>query len=292
MDLVLQGPALSAEALDTFKVVTNPERITTALPVPPAARCVGVVSDPETRRAVAGLAEYWKLDATFVEPGLALADFRLLAMDMDSTLINIESLDEVAAYAGKGEAVAAITEAAMRGEITDYSESLRRRVAMLEGVEAALIDRVYEEKLRLNPGARELVAAAQAAGLKTLLVSGGFTQFVGRMASQLGLDYTRCNELEIVEGKLTGRVTGPAGGAIVDAAGKAAAVAETCGAIGCATSATIAIGDGANDLLMMKIAGLSVAYRAKPVVRAQATCSLLHANLAGVLNCFAVTSPH
>lgn len=292
MDLVLQGPALSAEALDTFKVVTSPERITTALPVPPAARCVGVASDPETRRAVAGLAEYWKLDAAFVEPGLALTDFRLLAMDMDSTLINIESLDEVAAYAGKGEAVAAITEAAMRGEITDYSESLRRRVAMLEGVEAALIDRVYEEKLRLNAGARELVAAAQAAGLKTLLVSGGFTQFVGRMASQLGLDFTRCNELEIVEGKLTGRVTGPAGGAIVDAAGKAAAVAETCGAIGCATSATIAIGDGANDLLMMKIAGLSVAYRAKPVVRAQATFSLSHASLAGALNWFAPTGAY
>lgn len=287
MDLVLQGPALSAEALDTFKVVCNPARITTALPVPPAARCVDVPSDPETRRAVAGLADYWKLDAAFIEPGLRLADFRLLAMDMDSTLINIESLDEVAAYAGKGEAVAAITEAAMRGEITDYAESLRRRVAMLEGVEAALIDRVYEEKLRLNPGARELVAAAQSAGLKTLLVSGGFTQFVGRMAKQLGLDYTRCNELQILDGKLTGKVSGPAGGAIVDAAGKAAAVAETCGVIGCATSATIAIGDGANDLLMMKIAGLSVAYRAKPVVREQASVALSHASLAGVLNCLA-----
>ncbi len=287
MDLVIQGPALKPEALDTFKVVCTPEKITTRGGAAPSARCLGVPDDAETRKVVAGLADYWKLDFAFVSPSLRLADFRLLAMDMDSTLINIESLDEIAAYAGRGDEVAAITEAAMRGEITDYADSLRRRVAMLAGVDAALIDRVYEEKLRLNPGAETLVRAAQTAGLATLLVSGGFTQFTGRMQARLGLSYTRANELEIVDGKLTGRVTGPAGGAILDAAGKAGTVAETCSAIGCAPAAAIAMGDGANDLLMMKLAGLSVAYRAKPVVRVQATYALCHASLAGVLNWFA-----
>ncbi len=286
MDLVIQGPALKSEALDTFKVVCNPARISWS---GDAARCVAVREDAETRRAVAGLAEYWKLDAAFVPDELRLADFRLLAMDMDSTLINIESLDEVAAYAGKGAEVAAITEAAMRGEIADYAESLRRRVAMLAGVEAALLDRVYDEKLRLNPGAERLVRAAQDAGLSTLLVTGGFTQFTARMQARLGLAATRSNELEIVEGRLTGRVSGPGGGPIIDAAGKAAALAQTCAELGCTTDKAIAIGDGANDLKMMKLAGLSVAYRAKPVVQAQARYALNHATLAGVLSWFCDT---
>lgn len=283
MDLVIQGPALTSEALDTFRVVCNPGRIQWN---GDAARCMAVRDDAQTRRATAGLAEYWKLDTAFVPDDLRLADFRLLAMDMDSTLINIESLDEVAAYAGKGAEVAAITEAAMRGEITDYAESLRRRVAMLAGVDAALLDRVYEERLRLNPGAERLVRAVQDAGLSTLLVTGGFTQFTARMQARLGFAYTRSNELEIVEGRLTGRVTGPDGGPIVDASGKAEAIAQTCAQLGCATTQTIAIGDGANDLKMMKLAGLSVAYRAKPVVQAQARYALNHATLAGVLHWF------
>ncbi|MEG0822731.1 MAG: phosphoserine phosphatase SerB, partial [Burkholderiaceae bacterium] len=286
MDLVIQGPALSPEAIDTFKVVCSPARITRRTAPEPAARLLAVTDDAETRKAVAGLADFWKLDFAFVSPSLKLADFRLLAMDMDSTLINIESLDEIAAYAGRGEEVAAITEAAMRGEITDYAESLRRRVAMLAGVDAALIERVYEDKLRLNPGAEDLIRAAQAAGLKTLLVTGGFTEFTAKMKTRLGLDFTRSNELKIIDGKLTGGVSGPNDGAIIDAAGKARTVAETCQAIACPTSAAITMGDGANDLAMMKLAGLSVAYRAKPVVRAQATYALSHASLAGVLNWF------
>jgi phosphoserine phosphatase len=283
-DLVLQGPRLSGEALDTFKVVCAPRRITLGRG---SARCIEVPDDAETRRAVRGLADYWELDAAFVDPALKLADFRLLAMDMDSTLINIESLDEVAAYAGKGKEVAAITEAAMRGEIKDYAASLRKRVALLAGVDAALLQRVLDEKLRLNPGAEVLVAACKQAGLTTLLVTGGFTFFTDRMRERLGFDRVRANEISIAQAALTGTVTGPNGGAIVDAEGKAQAVRDVCAELACGTDRAIVIGDGANDLKMMALAGLSVAYRAKPVVREKATQSLNHAPLDGVLNWFA-----
>jgi phosphoserine phosphatase len=283
-DLILQGPGLGKDALDTFKVVCAPERITLTKR---AARLVTVLDDTETRKAVRGLADYWRLDAAFVDPALKLGDFRLLALDMDSTLINIESLDEVAALAGKGPEVASITEAAMRGEIKDYSESLRRRVAMLAGVDAALLQRVYDEKLKLNDGAEALVRACQQAGLKVLLATGGFTFFTDRMRERLQLDFTRSNVLEIVDGKLTGKVTGPDGGAIIDAQGKAQAVRDACAAIGCKPAQAIAIGDGANDLKMMAVAGLAVAYRAKPVVREQAAQALNVAPLDGVLNFFA-----
>jgi phosphoserine phosphatase len=206
---------------------------------------------------------------------------------MDSTLINIESLDEVAAMAGKGAEVAAITEAAMRGEIADYKESLRRRVAMLAGADAALLGRIYEEKLRFNDGAELLVRACRQAGLKALLVTGGFTFFAERIRERLGFDFTRANELEIAGGRLTGQVTGPGGGEIVDADGKAQAVRDACAQLECATDQAIVIGDGANDLKMMELAGLSVAYRAKPIVRKQATYALDHTPLSGVLQWFA-----
>jgi len=283
-DLVLQGPRLGAEALDTFKVVCSPKRITLRNG---HARCVEVSDDPETRRAVSGLAEYWTLDAAFVAPDMKLADFRVLALDMDSTLINIESLDEVAALAGKGAEVAAITEAAMRGEIKDYAASLRKRVALLAGTDAALLQRVLDEKLRLNSGAETLVTACKKAGLQTLLVTGGFTFFTNQMRGCLGFDHVRANEIGIAEGRLTGTVAGPAGGAIVDAEGKAQAVRDVCAQLGCATDRAIVIGDGANDLKMMALAGLSVAYRAKPVVREKATQALNHSPLDGVLNWFA-----
>jgi phosphoserine phosphatase len=183
--------------------------------------------------------------------------------------------------------VAAITEAAMRGEIADYKDSLRRRVAMLEGTDAALLQRVLDEKLQLNPGATELIHACQRAGLKTLLVTGGFAFFTERMRERLGFDFTRSNELEVINGRLTGRVTGPNGGEIVDADGKARALGEACEQLGCSTGRAIAIGDGANDLKMMRLAGLSVAYRAKPVVQQQASFALNYARLDGVLNWFA-----
>ncbi|MGZ8994188.1 MAG: phosphoserine phosphatase SerB [Burkholderiaceae bacterium] len=281
-DLVVQGPALSPEALDTFKVVCMPERITL---YKRAARCVAVRDDAETRKAVQGLSDFWKLDNAFVDSQMRLSDFRLLALDMDSTLVNIETLDEVAALAGKGEQVAAITESAMRGEV-DYRESLRRRVSMLAGIDADLLARVFDEKLALNQGAAELVSECNRQGLKTLLATGGFTFFTERIKAKLNIDYTRSNELVIVDGRLSGKVTGPKGGEIVDAEGKAQAVRETCAEIGCATVKAIVIGDGANDLKMMQLAGLSVAYRAKPVVREQATYALNYSGLDGVLHWF------
>jgi phosphoserine phosphatase len=281
-DLVIQGPMLSPEALDTFKVVCLPERITLYAR---AARCVAVRDDAETRKAVQGLSDFWKLDNAFVDPRLRLSDFRLLALDMDSTLVNIETLDEVAGYASKGEQIAAITEAAMRGEV-DYKESLRRRVAMLAGVEATLLARVHDEKLALNDGAQRLVSECRNAGLKTLLATGGFTFFTERLKAKLNIDYTRSNELEIVDGHLSGKVTGPNGGEIIDAEGKAQAVRDVCAEIGCATARAIVIGDGANDVKMMRLGGISVAYRAKPVVREQAIYALDYSGLDGVLSWF------
>lgn len=219
-------------------------------------------------------------DLHAIAPGLAvrgarplpaLADFRLIAFDMDSTLINIECVDEIADAAGRKAEVAAITEAAMRGEITDFKDSLRRRLALLAGVPQATLEQVWRERLRLNPGAAELVLAAKAAGLKVLLVSGGFTYFTERLRARLGLDFTRANQLEMAQGRLTGRITPQAWGDIVDGAMKRQTLCEVCSLLGIAPAQAIAVGDGANDLEMMAAAGLSVAYRAKPVVRTRAS---------------------
>jgi phosphoserine phosphatase len=207
-------------------------------------------------------------------PPLRLADFGLVALDMDSTLITIECVDEIAAVAGKKAEVAAITEAAMRGEIADYKESLRRRVALLKGVPSAALQRVYDERLRFNPGAETLVAACRGAGLKTLLVSGGFTFFSDRVRDRLGIDFTRSNVLEIEEGALTGRMVDQPWGDICDGAEKRRMLLETCASLGLASSRSIAIGDGANDLPMMTAAGLSVAFHAKPKVREAAMVAI------------------
>ena len=209
-----------------------------------------------------------------VQPPLNLRDFKLIAFDMDSTLINIECVDEIANAAGRKAEVAAITEAAMRGEITDYKESLRQRVALLKGVTVAHMEAVYTRRLQLNPGARELVAACQAAGMKVLLVSGGFTYFAERLRDRLALDFARSNQLEIVNGQLTGRLLDQSWGDICDGAMKRETLLRTCSLIGCSPSQAIAMGDGANDLPMMGAAGLSVAYHAKPAVRAQAMVAI------------------
>ena len=207
-----------------------------------------------------------------------LNEFGLIAFDMDSTLINIECIDEVADAAGRKAEVAAITEAAMRGEITDFKDSLRRRVAMLRGVPATALHQVYEQRLKLNPGARELVQACKAAGLKVLLVSGGFTFFADRVQQMLDIDYTRSNVLEIVDGHLTGRLVDQAWGDICDGAEKRRTVLQTCQQLGISPGQAIAMGDGANDLPMMQACadagGLSVAYHAKPKVREQAMVSI------------------
>jgi phosphoserine phosphatase len=211
-------------------------------------------------------------------PPLHLADFRLIAFDMDSTLINIECVDEIADVVDRKPEVAAITEAAMRGEITDYKASLRKRVALLRGVTVADLEQVYTERLQLNPGAAELVAACKKAGLKVLLVSGGFTFFTDRVRDQLGIDFTRSNVLEIESGpncgQLTGRMVDQPWGDICDGAEKRKMLLETCAALGITPKQAIAMGDGANDLPMMGEAGLSVAYHAKPAVRAQAMVAI------------------
>lgn len=205
---------------------------------------------------------------------LRLSDFRLIAFDMDSTLINIECVDEIADAAGRKAEVAAITEAAMQGVITDYKESLRQRVALLKGVPERYLTEIFEQRLRINPGAQTLVDAAKDAGLTTLLVSGGFTFFSSRVKHQLGLDLARSNELEIENGALTGRMVDQSWGDICDGQEKRRTLLEVASLMGITTAQTIAMGDGANDLPMMGAAGLSVAYHAKPAVRAHAKVAI------------------
>jgi phosphoserine phosphatase len=218
---------------------------------------------------------------------LRLRDFKLVAFDMDSTLINIECVDEIAAAAGRKDEVAAITEAAMRGEIADYKESLRQRVALLEGVSEAALHEVYSQHLQLNPGVEIFVRACKAAGLATLLVSGGFTFFSDRVRERLNLDFARANVLEIAQGQLTGRMVDQPWGDIVDGAEKRRVLHETCERLGCLPSQAIAVGDGANDLPMMAAAGLSIAYHPKPAVQAQAMVSIMAGGMDRALALFA-----
>ena len=211
-------------------------------------------------------------------PPMRMSDFKLIAFDMDSTLINIECVDEIADAAGRKAEVAAITEAAMRGEITDYKDSLRRRVALLKGVTVAHMEQVYQERLQLNPGAEQLVKACKLAGMKVLLVSGGFTFFTDRIRDRLGIDFARSNVLELESGpncgSLTGRMVDQCWGDICDGNEKRRTLLEVCALLGIEPSQAIAMGDGANDLPMMGVAGLSVAYHAKPKVREQAMVAI------------------
>ena len=207
-------------------------------------------------------------------PPLKLADFKLIAFDMDSTLINIECIDEIADAVGLKAEVAAITEATMRGEITDFKTSLRRRVALLKGVSLQDMERVYTERLQLNPGAGELIAACKKAGMKVLLVSGGFTFFANRVSVTLAIDYAKSNELEVVNERLTGGLVNQSWGDICDGEEKRQTLLQTCTLLGIKPSQSIAVGDGANDLPMMGAAGLSVAYHAKHKVREQAMVAI------------------
>ncbi len=223
-----------------------------------------------------------QIDYGFVRAGQHLSDFGLVVMDMDSTLISIECIDEIADMQGIKPQVAEITEAAMRGEI-DFSESLRRRVALLAGLEEGALQRVYDERLKLNPGAELMLAELKRHGIKTLLVSGGFTFFTERLKARCGLDFAHANTLEIVDGRLTGQVLGD----IVDAQAKAHWLTHTRAELGLRAEQVIAMGDGANDLKMMAQAGTSIAYHAKPIVRTQATFALNFVGLDGLVGLFA-----
>ena len=238
--------------------------------------------EAKSHDAIAVYCHDHQLDYGFVRPSQQLACFGLLVMDMDSTLISIECIDEIADMQGLKPQVAEITESAMRGEI-DFAESLRRRVALLEGLEQGALQRVYDERLKLNPGADTMLAVLKQHGIKTLLVSGGFVFFTERLKQRLGLDYAHANTLEIVNGKLTGKVLGH----ILDAQGKAEWLIKTRDELGLQPEQVIAMGDGANDLKMMAQAGTSIAYHAKPVVRSQASYAFNFVGLDGLVNLFA-----
>ncbi|MGK5032411.1 phosphoserine phosphatase SerB [Janthinobacterium sp. DSP2-3-3] len=277
MNLILQGLDGDMARLERIAALAAPTSITRL--GPNAVRCEQIAYSPALRPTIEVAAQAAQLDATYMMGQRELAEFKLVAMDMDSTLITIECIDEIADMQGLKPQVAAITEAAMRGEL-DFAASLKQRVALLEGLDASALQRVYDERLKLSPGAETMLAAVQKAGLKTLLVSGGFTFFTERLKQRLDLDYTHANELEIIDGKLTGKVLG----GIVDAEEKQRTVERVCADLGISPSQAIVMGDGANDLKMMGIAGLSVAFRAKPVVRAQADVALNFVGLDGLLN--------
>jgi phosphoserine phosphatase len=274
MNLVVQGPSLRSDDVENLASALEPRAIERI-----AERAFRLRAP---RKAdLAAWCDERRVDHAWVPEGRRFAGLRLLAMDMDSTLITIECIDELGDLAGKKAEIAAITARAMRGEI-DYPESLRRRVAMLEGLDESALLEVYEKRLRLTEGAEQLLAACKKHGVKLLLVSGGFTFFTDRLKARLGLDYTISNTLEIVDGHLTGKVLGD----IVGAQAKAARFIQAMKALKAEKSRTVAIGDGANDLMMMAEAGVSVAFHAKPVVRAQASCALTWSGLDGVANLF------
>ena len=279
-NLVIQTPGLSGQIIEQAAAIAEAQgvvRLGTS-----AARLLSVADHTAIRQEIRDWGEQNLIDTAFVPAGTRFADCKVLAMDMDSTLINIECIDEIAAFGGVKEQVASITEAAMRGEIRDFAESLTRRVAFLRGLSTDVLQAVYDQKLQLNPGAERLVDAARQAGLHVLLVSGGFTYFTGRLKARLQLDEVHANVLEENDGVLTGKVQGR----ILDAQGKADALTAFAAAHGAGESQIIAIGDGANDLRMLAQAGYSVAYRAKPVVRAQARYALNVMGLDAILNWF------
>ncbi len=274
-DLVAQGERIDDDSIAALAHSSGSSRWRRI--APGAARFFDARRDPAVDDLCARLA----LDCAYIPDGTRLSDYGLVAMDMDSTLITIECIDELADMAGIKPQVASITASAMRGEI-DFSESLTRRTALLAGLHESALERVWSERLQLSPGAERLIEALRARGIKTLLVSGGFTFFTERLKARLGLDYALSSEPEIADGRLTGRIQGR----ILDARGKAEAVRRVRDTLGLPPERVIAIGDGANDLAMMAEAGVSIAYHAKPVVRQKATYSFNHVGLDGLLNLF------
>ncbi|MFS8084297.1 MAG: phosphoserine phosphatase SerB [Acidobacteriota bacterium] len=275
MHLVVQSPRLSdADVADLLRLGASRHCVRIA---------AGVlrIQDVTPSAAIADHCTTRQFDFAYVPAERRLERVGLVVMDMDSTLITIECIDEIADMQGIKPRVAAITASAMRGEI-DFTESLRLRVGLLAGLEASALERVYAERLRLSPGAEAMLAAFKAVGAKAMLVSGGFSFFTDRLKARLGLDYTASSVLEIIDGKLTGRVEGN----VVDAMGKADAVRRIRTAPGMPDKLTVGIGDGANDLPMLAAVDVSVAYHAKPVVRERANCRIDYCGLDAVVNLF------
>ncbi len=275
MQLIIQGSNVETHDLKQLAKLSGASGIEQIAPN------VFRLSAASPHAEIDALCAHARLDYAFVPETQTLDHIGLVVMDMDSTLITIECIDEIADMMQLKPQVAEITEAAMRGEL-DFAQSLTKRVALLAGLDASALQRVYDDRLRLSPGAEVFIQALQACGIKTLLVSGGFTFFTDRMKARLQLDYAESNTLEIIDGKVTGRVLGK----IVDAQGKADWLVQVRTALGLQTSQVIAIGDGANDLKMLNEAGIGIAYHAKPIVRAQTRYAINYGGLDAVLNLF------
>jgi len=275
VNLVLQGAALPNDAIGEIVALTGAKHVVTLGPC--AWRLTRAAEQPQVQSWCAQR----NLDCAWVPDERRLDDLRLVAMDMDSTLVTIESIDEMGDMLGIRERIAFITAQAMRGEI-DYAESLRRRVAALAGLEEAALEQICEQRMHLSPGAEALVRRCRERGIHTLLVSGGFNFFTAWLQQRLGIDEVLSNVLDIEHGRLTGRVLG----AIVDGHAKAQKLREEMRRLGLRREQVLAIGDGANDIPMMSVAGTSVAYRAKPAVREHATHVLDYAGLDGALKLY------
>lgn len=276
--LVVQAPAIAPATLAALARQAHTRAVIPCGSGKPAAYRMAIAT---TEPGLLDAARAASCDAGFVPATQRLDRVRVVAMDMDSTLITIECIDEIANLHGIKPEVAAITASAMRGEI-DFAASLRRRVSLLAGLPVAALERVYDERLRITPGAEGMLAAFRAVGAKTLLVSGGFTFFTERLKARLAFDHAVANTLHVEHGLLTGKIEG----SIVDAQTKAETIAAWKARHAGANGLTVTLGDGANDLPMFRQADISIAYRAKPVVRAAATYAIDHCGLDAALNFF------
>lgn len=280
MNLIIQGLEVANSDLRELAKLAGADHI---------ERITGQAFRLENASRREHVAEYCadaELDFAFVEQTAQLSDFGLVAMDMDSTLLAIESIDEIADMHGMKPQVSEITQRTMRGEIV-FAESLRQRTALLQGLDQDALQQVYDERVRLSPGAEIMLQRMKSAGLRTMVISGGFTFFTDRIKTKLNLDYAAANKLEIADGKLTGKVLGE----IIGASGKAEVLKSVREKLGLRREQVIAIGDGANDLKMMEEAGVSIAYHAKPIVQEKATYAINHVGLDGVTNLFAWSAP-